>query len=283
MTTAQTRGVPELAEAVDVAIVFVSTSSSEGGDRRSLSFDGNADELVPAVAASAKKTLVAAVAPGAVLTPWRGSVDALTLGFMPGQEYANALADILFGDYNPSAKLPLTLPKAENEINLTSTMWPGDVQDGQRTAYYSEKLEVGYRWYHAHGVTPAYAFGHGLSYTTFKLTDLHVSTEARSVDFTVVNTGSTDGSLVVQLYLTFPSSAGEPPKQLKRFKKLALTRGASAKESFVLQDRDLSVWDVLTHDWKKVAGTYEIAVGQASDDTAALIGSLEVSTVVEQA
>ena len=102
-------------------------------------------------------------------------------------------------------------------MNLTTSMWPGDGTPGHRVATYSEALNMGYRWYHAHGVTPAFAFGHGLSYTQFALGGLTVS--GSTVSFSVRNTGAVAGSAVAQLYLTFPSSAGEPPKQLKRFEK----------------------------------------------------------------
>ena len=265
----------KLAEQADVAVVFVSTTSSEGGDRASLSFDGDADALVVSVASVAPKTVVASVAPGAVLTPWRDDVDAITLGFMPGQQYGNALADVLFGDVNPSAKLPLTLPKVENETDLAPDMWPGLVNaSGQRIAHYSEGLNVGYRWYHAHGVKPAFAFGHGLSYTTFSLSGLAVS--GQTVTCRARNTGGVAGSLVAQLYLTFPDGAGEPPKQLRGFKKVLLQPGADAQTSitFTLRDRDLSIWDVEQHAWKKASGKFTVYVGQASDDAAALVGSL---------
>ena len=271
----------KVAELADVAIVFVATTSSEGADRASLSFDDGADGLVVNVASVAKKTVVAAVAPGAVLTPWRDDVDAITLGFMPGQQYATALADVLFGAVNPSAKLPLTLPKVENETDLAPEMWPGLVNaSGQRIAHYTEALHVGYRYYHAHGVAPAFAFGHGLSYTTFSLSGLAIS--GQTVTCTARNTGGVAGALVAQLYVTFPEEAGEPPKQLKGFKKVTLSPGGgdggggAQTISFELRDRDLSIWDVGTRGWKKVSGTFAVAVGQASDDAAALVGSLVV-------
>jgi beta-glucosidase len=140
----------------DVAIVFVATSSSEGHDRGSLSFDGNADELVAKVAASGvARTVVTAVAPGAALTPWRNSVDAITFGFMPGQEYGNALADVLYGDYNPSGKLPITFPHSVGQVpifyNEKNTGRPFDAQDKYTTKY----LEA--------PNTPLFPFGFGLS------------------------------------------------------------------------------------------------------------------------
>ena len=127
---------------------------------------------------------MAAVSPGAVLTPWRHAVAAATLAFLPGQEYGNALADVLFGATSPSSKLPLTMPASEDDLNLTAPMWPGVHTpggcDGQphvpcTSALYSERLLVGYRYYDQHQLAPAYAFGHGLTYSSFKLSNLQLT------------------------------------------------------------------------------------------------------------
>merc|ERR1712038_133319 len=151
----------------DVAIVFAGTSSSEGGDRRDLTL-GSEDNIIANVAkVLGKKTVVVAATPGALLTPWRDDVGAILIPFMPGQEYGNAITDILFGDVNPAGKLPITFPKVENEMNLTQHQWPGT----NGISLYSEGLNVGYRWYATHDVSPAYPFGHGLSYTSFVYND----------------------------------------------------------------------------------------------------------------
>jgi len=261
----------ELARRSDIAVVFVATSSGEGSDRASLSFDGNADLLVRAVAAAkGRRTVVACVAPGAALTPWAGEVGAVTYAFLPGQEYADGLADVLFGDVNPSAHLPLTLPRAENEVGFTDAMWPG-VGDKQRVASYSEGLLVGYRWYNAHNATPAFPFGHGLSYTTFALAGLRAS--PTRVTVTVTNTGRRPGAAAPQLYLTFPPSAGEPPGQLRGFAQAQLQPGESAEVRFPLRARDMSVWNATTHAWQLVHGSFGVAVGLSSRDAAALRGA----------
>jgi hypothetical protein len=199
---------------------------------------GSEDTLIQNVAkVLGKKTVVVAVTPGALLTPWRDDVGAIVTPIMPGQEYGNAIADVLCGEVNPSAKLPLTFPNKENEVEMTPDMYPG--KNG--ISVYSEGLEVGYRWYNAHNVKPAFAFGHGLSYTQFEYSDLKVS--QRSVSCSVKNVGDVDGAEVPQLYLGFPASAQEPPKQLKGFKKIQLKAGASATVTFPLTDRDFSIWD----------------------------------------
>ena len=251
---------------VDVAIVFVSSESSEGGDRNSLSFDG-ADDIVNAVVESGvKSTIVAAVSPAAALMPWHDRVDAITLGFMPGQEYGNALADVLFGDVNPTAKLPLTIPNIANEMQFTDEMWPG--VGSPKVATYKEALNVGYRWYNAHYVAPAFPFGLGLTYTSFALSGIESSRDAIKVS--VRNTGTRNGTAVPQLYLTFPPDANEPPKQLKGFSRAMLKPDESTTVTFPLNNRSRSIWDTGVHAWKESPGTFGVYVGFSSQDANAL-------------
>jgi beta-glucosidase len=132
-------------------------------------------------------------------------------------------------------------------------------------AHYSEKLEVGYRWYDVHGVKPAFAFGSGLSYTTFAYSSLSVN--GRTVSFTLTNTGKVKGAEVSQLYLTYPSAAGQPFKQLRGFVKTLLDPGARQLVTFdVLSDRWLSNWDTASHSWKLAEGEFVVGVGGSSDD-----------------
>ena len=265
-----------VAAVADIAVVFVATNSYEGADRSSLSFDGNSDELVAAVAAANKNTVVVGVAPGAVLTPWRDNVAAVLLSFLPGQEYGNAVTDVLLGAVNPSGKLPLTLPTKENECPQFSTdMWPGS--DNAAQANYSEHLLIGYRCYDHFGIQPAFPFGHGLSYTTFALSGLEVTANGSHISVLVANTGRVAGREVVQLYLTFPATAGEPPQQLKRFEAVSLEASERRAVTFSLEGRDVSVWDVGRHRWVEVAGTFGVSVGTSSRDLMALKGSFVTS------
>jgi len=250
----------KLAASADVALIFVGTSSHEGGDRTSLGL-GSEDELIATVAkAAGKKTVVIAVTPGALLTPWRDDVAAILTPFMPGQEYGNAITEVLFGDVNPAAKLPITFPKVENEMEFSKSQWPGT----NGISVYSEKLNVGYRWYATHNVTPAFPFGHGLSYTKFVYGNLAV--KGRTVTCTVKNAGKVDGVEVAQLYLKFPSTAGEPPKQLKGFQKLVIGAGKTTTATFTLDDQSFSVWDADAHQWSLVHGTFGVMVGSSSED-----------------
>ena len=141
----------------------------------------------------------------------------------------------------------------------------------QRVASYSEGLLVGYRWYNAHNATPAFPFGHGLSYTTFALAGLRAS--PTRVTVTVTNTGRRPGAAAPQLYLTFPPSAGEPPGQLRGFAQAQLQPGESAEVRFPLRARDMSVWNATTHAWQLVHGSFGVAVGLSSRDAAALRGA----------
>ncbi|EDQ86829.1 uncharacterized protein MONBRDRAFT_33620 [Monosiga brevicollis MX1] len=261
-----------LAEAVDVALVAVGTASGELLDRVHLGLGRGQDELTTLVASHNRNTVVHVTCPGAVLTPWRNDVSAILVGFMGGQELGHAMADVVFGHVNPSGRLPVTFPNVDNEVGFAERQYPG-IEDHLQT-YYDEGLEVGYRWYDAHGVTPAFPFGHGLSYTSFNYSDLTANSTGVSVR--IANTGSVAGAEIVQLYLGFPSSAGEPPLQLKGFAKAMLAPGATTTVHLPLTDRDLSIWDVQDHAWSKVPGTFQVQIGSSSRDVR-LAGSITVS------
>jgi beta-glucosidase len=268
----------KLASQCAVAVVVVATSSSEGSDRASLSLGNGQDELVTAVAAQNPKTIVAVNCPGAVLMPWKDLVPAIVISWLPGQEAGNALADILFGTVNPSGRLPITMPNKENEIGFTPEMYPGVGTPPEAT--YTEGLLVGYRWYDANNVVPAFPFGHGLSYTSFEYSNLEVMQSPASslplIGVTIKNSGSVTGAEVVQMYLEYPAAAGEPPKQLRGFLKTAeLAPGATQHVTFVVTSRDVSVWDVATHDWSVVKGAFNVYVGSSSRDIR-LQGSIQV-------
>lgn len=250
------------------------------------------DELIEAVAhVAGETTAVVAVSPGALLTPWRHNVGAVLAAFMPGEPYGSAIASVLFGDVNPSGRLPVTFPDAEAQQPFAPAAYPGlangsvpiQVNCGATgigtdcpsrggppwtwsngTSTYSERLLVGYRYYTAHALTPALCFGHGLSYTAFRYSALKLSPSL--ITFTLENTGSVAGAEVAQLYLEFPAAAHEPPLQLKGFQKLRLNRGEAREVRFPLAPRDLSIWDVEAHGWALVPGEFRAHVGASSCD-----------------
>jgi beta-glucosidase len=250
----------QVVQEADVVVIFTSTTSSEGKDRENLSFPTTELKVIDAVVSVASNMVVVGTAPGAVLFPFAENISGLLLTFMPGQEAGNAIADILFGDTNPSGKLPLTIPNVENEVEFTTEQYPGI----NHTALYTEKLLVGYRWYNANNVQPKFPFGYGLSYTQFSYSSIEVT--GRSIHFNLTNIGMREGSEVAQLYLSFPATTGNPPKCLKQFQKVFLKAGDSTAVWFQLSSRDFSVWNSQLHDWEEVGGIFGISVGSSSTD-----------------
>lgn len=250
-----------MAASADVVLLMVGDKDGEGHDRPNLTLPRNQDGLVKAVAAANVKTVVVLTTGGPVLMPWIDNVPAVVEAWYPGEEDGNVVADILFGDVNPSGKLAMTFPKAEKDTPAhTPEQWPGV----KGVATYSEKLEVGYRWYDAEGVEPLFPFGFGLSYTTFEVKNLSVSGKTVSVD--ISNTGKRDGADVVQVYVADPEAAGEPPKQLRAFKKVMLKAGETQHVEMTLDARAFSVWDESINGWKVVSGKYQIMAGDSSRD-----------------
>ena len=268
-----------LARSSDVAVICVGQQTGESLDRASLSLPNDDDALISAVAAVNTNTIVALYCSSATLMPWSSNTAASLVAWFPGQENGNALAQILFGDVNPSGRLPVTFPAAARQVPAgTTAQFPG--VNGR--AAYSEGLEIGYRWYDANNITPLFAFGHGLSYTTFGYSNLTVSAASPSgqvrIAFDLTNTGARAGAEVAQLYLGFPSAAGEPPKLLKGFTKVTLSPGLSQPVSFNLGWQDLANWDPGARGWVVTPGVFHVLVGASSRDLR-LTGSFTVATV----
>ncbi|HTX93115.1 MAG TPA: glycoside hydrolase family 3 C-terminal domain-containing protein, partial [Anaerolineales bacterium] len=256
-----------MAAKADVAIVVVGANSGEGADRQDL--DVSDDALLAAVAKANPNVVVVVYNPAQVLLPWADQVPAIVLGWIPGQEAGNALADVLFGDVNPSGKLPMTFAKSAGDYPANSAeTYPG--VDGR--VLYSEGLEVGYRYFDSQHLQPLYPFGYGLSYTTFEYTNLSVSplsipSDGKvTVSVDVRNSGPRAGAEVAQLYLGFPSETGEPPRQLKGFQKVDLQPGETKTLSFTLSQDAYSFWSAGLGRWVAYPGSYEVMVGSSSRD-----------------
>jgi beta-glucosidase len=258
----------ELARSADVALVMVGDNETEGRDRPNLALTGNQDQLVSAVAAANPHTVVVVKSGAPVLMPWLDEVPAVVEAWYPGEEDGNAVASVLFGDVNPSGKLPVTFPRADADTPAhTPDRWPG--VDG--TATYSEGLQIGYRWYDGQGIAPLFPFGYGLSYTSFRYGNLTVGPPASrsgavTVGVDVTNTGSRAGADVAQVYVGAPAMAGEPPRQLKGFEKVFLRPGQTRHLTFVLDRRAFSRWDTTTHAWTVVPGGHQVWAGDSSRD-----------------
>ncbi len=264
----------ELARAAKVAIVFANTHETEGGDRPNLALPNHQDQLIAAVAGANPNTIVVLDTGGPVLMPWIDKIRGLIEAWYPGQEDGNAIAAILYGDVDPSGKLPLTFPRTATEIpTATAEQWPG--VNGNST--YSEKLDVGYRWYDAKNATPLFPFGFGLSYTTFKLS--HFSVTPKHVDWNVgmpdetvraeldvANTGKRAGAEVVQIYVEQPAANGEPPRQLRAFAKVNLHPAQTKHVTLTLAKRSFAIYDSTAHAWKFPSGAYGVLAGTSSRD-----------------
>jgi hypothetical protein len=256
-----------------VAVVVVNDDESEDGDRQNLTLPGAQDDLVKAVAAANPHTIVVLNTGAPVLMPWLDSVSGVLESWYGGQQNGAALASVLFGDVDPSGKLPQTWPASMSQLPTADpSRYPGDVDVSTNTTnyHYSEGLDVGYRWYDDHHLTPLFPFGFGLSYSSFSFSGLRVSPGAAAaagpvkVSATVRNTGGRTASEVAQLYVGDPSGAGEPPKQLKSFQRVTLRPGQSQRVTFTLSPTDLQTWDDAAHAWKTNTGTYRIFVGDSS-------------------
>jgi beta-glucosidase len=266
------------AKASDVAIVYANDSEAEGTDRPDLGLDYgpcglvacaqfpvSQDQLIGAVAQANPNTIVVLNTGGPVRMPWLGQVKSVVEAWYPGQEDGNAAAAVLFGDVNPSGKLPETFPVSEDDLpTQTTAQYPG--VNGH--AGYSEGLRVGYRWYDSQDIAPLFPFGHGLSYTSFGYSGLRVSRTASGagVTMTITNTGTRAGGEAAQVYVAAPAAAGEPPKQLKGYQKVFLQPGQATGVTVPLDSRAFAQWDTTEHTWLVTPGTYEILVGSSSRD-----------------
>jgi beta-glucosidase len=266
-----------LAKASDVAIVFVNQPSSEGRDA-SLTPPGNQDAVVSAVAEANPHTIVVLENGGPVLMPWIGKVSAVLESWFPGISGGPAIAAVLFGTVNPSAKLPVTFPKSEADLpRLTIPKAPGvpgqplpgnPLPPMTYQVNYSEGLKVGYKWYEAEHKTPLFPFGFGLSYTTFSYSGLTVTPgKPVEVSFTVTNTGSRAGAEIAEVYASLPASTGEPLKRLVGWDKVWLASGESKKVTVSIESKFLSIFNVDKDAWELVPGDYTILAGGSSADT----------------
>ena len=270
------------AKAADVAVVFASDGESEGYDRANLSLNDAAcditgctypsgatpDSVISAVAAANKKTVVVLQTGGPVTMPWLPHVRSVLEMWYPGEMDGTAAAALLFGDVNPSGKLPVTFPRALTDSPIrTVGQFPGlNDRRGVPHSVYSERLLVGYRWYDAKGIAPLFPFGFGLSYTAFGFSRLSAQPAGSGVrlHFTVTNTGALPGAEVAQVYVTAPRAAGEPPRSLAGFAKVMIGAHHAVNVSLNLAPRAFEQWDSRHHRWTSTTGCYLIHVGDSS-------------------
>ena len=253
------------------AVIFVGGLSHdddrEGVDRRNLKLPGSQDEVIEKLLAARPDTVILLLGGSPAEMPWIDRARAVLWGWYGGQEGGRAYAEVLFGDVNPSGKLPMTFP-----VRLADSA-PIALDDyGPDIANYPEGVFIGYRWYEKQGIAPLFPFGHGLSYTSFAYADLEIATPAggdvvATVAVTLTNTGERAGAEAVQLYVgDVEASVERPAKELKGFAKVFLQPGESRRVEIPLSRRDLSFWDVAGGDWKAEPGEFAVMVGASSAD-----------------
>jgi beta-glucosidase len=269
----------DLAKNADVAIVFVYQWESEGMDLESLSLPERQDDLIAKVAAANPHTVVVVESGTAVTMRWVDHVSAILEAWYGGSRGAEAVANILFGDVNPCAKLPMTFPRSEADLPHPTLVKPpkvttdADRQGWRRIAAglpafqvtYDEGVKVGYKWYDAENKPVLFPFGYGLSYTTYSYSNLKV-TPGRNprVTFTVANTGSRAGAEIAEVYASLPAAAAEPPKRLIGWSKVKLSPGESKEVTVEIDPKYLSIFNVEKNGWQLLPGDYGIMVGGSS-------------------
>jgi beta-glucosidase len=272
MVRAEVKSLASHADAVVVAVGFDGSSESEGSDR-TFSLPPAQDALIAAALAANKKTVVVVNSGGAVdMTSWIDQAPALLQSWYPGQEAGNALADILFGEVSPSGKLPVTFDRSLDESAVAHSYYADPPQS--KKVKYSEGVFVGYRHYDKAGSKPAFPFGYGLSYTTFKYGNLSVSPQSSdlagpvNVSFEVTNTGSREGAEVAEVYVADTHArVPRPVKELKGFSKVLLKPGETRRVQVSLDRRAFSYYDLDKKDWMAAPGEFSILVGGSSDNT----------------
>ena len=244
-----------------VAIVFASTFDSEGVDSPNLSLSGDQNALIATVARANPRTIVVLNTGGPVVMPWLSRVAAVLEAWYPGQEDGTAIARVLTGAADPSGRLPLTFPTSTAAMPVTAdSSFPGV----KGVVSFGTGLNIGYRWYQANGVAPLFPFGFGLDYTTFTLSRLSLARSPSGIvtHVSVRNSGRRRGTDVVQVYVAYPRSLGEPPEQLRGFARVTLSPSGTTRVSIALPR---SVFQSYAHGALRVVpGTYRIDVGQSS-------------------
>jgi beta-glucosidase len=272
----------ELAAKADTVILFLHQWMSEGQDAPTLSLPDHQDALVEAVARANPRTIVVLETGGPVSMPWAPRVAAILAAWYPGIGGGEAIANILFGSVNPSAKLPATF--AANDADLPYPQVPGLTQNTRNNGMdghtdtvakqaqhpfvdynHPQGLEVGYKWFQARNKAPLFAFGHGLSYTSFAYTALRIAPDTTAATFTIQNTGKCFGIEVAQLYATIPGPSGEPFRRLVGWQRVPLAPGEGKVVTIVPEPTLLSIFDTASDRWKRLPGSYTFEAGTSSD------------------
>ncbi|MEO6602437.1 MAG: glycoside hydrolase family 3 C-terminal domain-containing protein [Polyangiaceae bacterium] len=255
----------EAAGKAEVAIVFVTQWTAEALDF-SLTLPDAQDALIEAVARANPRTLVVLETGGPVLMPWLDRVSGALEAWYPGSRGGAAIARVLSGAVNPSGHLPASFPRSIDQLPRATIAGGGLATDQHFDVHYDEGAAVGYRWYDKHGFTPLFAFGHGLSYTTFEHEALAASIANGSIDvsFKVKNTGTRAGKDVALLFVSPVQGGWEAPKRLGAFAKVELEPGAERELRVHVDPRLLATWDAAQHGFRIAAGAYKVTLATSA-------------------
>jgi beta-glucosidase len=267
----------EAAKGADVAIVFAYQWESEGMDLPDLSLPDNQDALIEQVAAANPHTIVVLETGTAVTMPWLDKVEGVVEAWYAGSSGAKAVANVLFGDVNPSAKLPMTFPRSVADLPHPHLVTPPPGAQGKEavmrtgvakptfSVHYDEGVKVGYKWYDAEHKPVLFPFGYGLSYTSYRYSGLKLANNGKNVTFTVTNTGQRAGTEIAEVYAALPAAAEEPPKRLVGWARVALKPGEVREVTVAVDPKYLSIYDE-EQGWKLLPGQYTFLVGGSSQD-----------------
>jgi beta-glucosidase len=259
--TSQIVAAVKAAKKASVAVIFAGSFSTEGVDQPSLSLPGDANALISAVAAANPRTVVVLNTSGAVYMPWLNSVRAVIEAWYPGQMDGAAVAAILSGKVNPSGHLPITFPSRTTAQPIAiGQAFPGV----KSVVHFGSGLDLGYRWFQLNNVRPLFPFGFGMSYTTFALSNATISKAGGGVvvHVDVTNTGKRSGADAVQAYVSYPSSAGEPPYQLRAFSQVGLAPHQTRSVTLTIPRSGFQIYG--PKGFTTLAGTYGVALGPSS-------------------
>ncbi len=255
-----------LAKGADAVVIFATQWMIEGEDVPDLTLPDGQDSLIEAVAAANPKTIVVLETGGPVLMPWLGKVGAVVEAWYPGARGADAIADILFGDVDPSGRLPITFPVSTAQLPRPEIPGFGTKEGTEFEVDYTiEGADVGYRWFARKKLKPLFPFGFGLSYTHFDYANLRVEGgDSLKIDFDVRNSGKTAGQDVPQVYLT--DAAGKARMRLVGWQRVAVQPGKTVHVSLKADPRLLADFDEAAHDWRIDGGRYQVALGTSAMD-----------------
>lgn len=267
----------ETARTADIVLIIGGLNKnrfqdSEGGDRKSLDLPFGQDKLIQAILSVNKKTAVILISGNAMAMPWVNDVPSILQSWYLGSEAGNAIANVVSGEVNPSGKLPFSFPvKLEDNAALSfgKESFPGD----SITEYYKEDILVGYRWFDTKKIKPLFAFGHGLSYTSFEYGKIstdkmnYTADETVKLSFKLTNTGQVKGAEAAQVYISeVKSSVMRPVKELKAFSKVVLDAGGNKLVEISMPVKDWAFYNDKTQQWEIEPGKFIIQVGSSSDD-----------------